>query len=567
VPSPDVVLRSRLGSWRRPFAFLVAWAFLDALFNFRYPGDEPTLWFLLPSIDVVVLLAFVGVAGARGAAIPGGARLAILVLAMLVRIFRFAEGLVERHFHRPLSLYLDVPLVPNLVGLLRSTVSLPRLMGGVLVIIAGLVVIGLLAWHALRTVERSFSPSPSPLWAHRLFVAALVACALLSPLWPRRRDPHLHVGLYGASIVPRLAREVWFLRHAQDYRRDKAAAIARVQTELRATPHGLERLHHADVLLILVESYGETVLAEPAFASRMAPVYDAFERDLGGRGFAMASSLLASPTYGGRSWLAHGTLATGVRTEDGLAYTVLLAAQPPPLTMAGFFRDAGYRTVLVQPGTTKRWPEGEVIGFEKKYYAMDLEYRGPSFKWATMPDQYVIDFVHRREIAARPSEGRPPLFIEYALVSSHSPWSLQPRLVDDWDRLRDGGTIFDALPAVRYDVTWSTLERGGAAYVTSLIYDLEMLRRYVAERIAGDSLVIILGDHQPSAEVTGDDPSSGVPIHVISRDRSFIDRFLAAGYAPGMHAAAGARRSTPMELFLPQLLQMFSDPPAPAPTR
>jgi hypothetical protein len=433
-------------------------------------------------------------------------------------------------------------------------------MVGAVLILIGLAVLGAMTWWALAIVERSLSSSASPA-GRRLFLAGLAVCALLSPAWSRRRDPDLHVGLYGASVVPRLGHEVSFLRHADAYRRDRAAAVARVQGELGAIPHRLDRLHDADVLLILVESYGEVVLAEPAFARRLAPVYDAFEADLGRRGFAMASGLLASPTYGGRSWLAHGTLATGVRIEDGLAYTVLLATQPPPLTMAGFFRDAGYRTVLVQPGTTKRWPEGEVIGFEQKYYAMDLAYRGPTYEWATMPDQYVMDFVHRREIAPRALHGRAPLFIEYALVSSHSPWSRLPRLVEDWNRLGDGGAIFDQLPPVRYAVTWSSLERGGDAYVSALIYDLDMLRRYVGERIADDTLVIILGDHQPSAEVTGDDPSYGVPIHVISRDRSFIDRFLAAGYVPGMRASPQGPAPTAMERFLPQLLQMFSSPP------
>jgi hypothetical protein len=557
----DLGSRPRLASLLRLAAFLFAWAFLDTLFNLHFPGDEPTLWYVLPSIDVVVLVAVLAVAGARGHAIPGAARVGILIVALVVRIFRFADGLVERHFHRPLNLYLDLPLVPNLVGLMRSTVPWPWLLLWGVLILAGFVALAALTWLALSVVERSLSSPLSSRGARGAFVAGLAVSALLSPLGSWRRDPYLHVGFYGRSIVPRLAAEVSFLRHAPEYRRERAAAIARVQAELGAIPHGLDRLHHADVLLILVESYGETVLERPAYARRLAPVYDAFETDLGGRGFAMASSLLASPTYGGRSWLAHGTLATGVRIEDGVAYTVLLEARPPPLTMAGFFRDAGYRTVLVQPGTTKRWPEGEVIGFDQKYYAMDLDYRGPSFRWATMPDQYVIDFIHRREIARRPPEGRPPLFVEYALVSSHSPWSHQPRVVDDWDDLRDGGEIFNRMSPVRYDVTWSNLGAGGEAYVASLSYDLGMLRRYIAERVADDTLVIILGDHQPSAEVTDDDLSPGVPIHVVSRDRSFVARFLAAGYVAGMRPSANARPLA-MEQFLPQLLQMFSSPPA-----
>ncbi len=192
---------------------------------------------------------------------------------------------------------------------------------------------------------------------------------------------------------------------------------------------------------------------------------------------------------------------------------------------------------------------------------MDLAYHGPAFKWATMPDQYVIDFVHRHEVARVPGVPRPPLFVEYELVSSHSPWSLQPRMVDDWGRLGDGGRVFNELPPVRYEIGWGSLGKAGEAYVTSVIYDLDVLRRYIAERIDDDALMIVLGDHQPSADVTRDSASYDVPIHVISRDRSFIQRFVTAGYVPGMHLNSD-HPARAMEAFLPQLLEMFSSPRA-----
>jgi hypothetical protein len=174
----------------------------------------------------------------------------------------------------------------------------------------------------------------------------------------------------------------------------------------------------------------------------------------------------------------------------------------------------------------------------------------------------VLDFVHRREVAARPAPAAPrgPLFVEYALVSSHSPWSLQPRVVPDWERLNDGGRIYNSQEPVRYPLNWSNLYEGGDAYVTSLIYDFEVLRRYLGERVAGGALVIILGDHQPSAEVTDDSPSYGVPIHVVSRDHALVDRFVNAGYARGMQPGP-APAPLPMERFLPQLLRMFSTAP------
>jgi hypothetical protein len=552
--------RSRLISATRPLAFLLAWAFLDCLFNLRYPGTEATAWYVLPSIDATVLLAGLVFAHRRGYQISRGLRFALVAFAVVARIFRAAEGVVDSHFHRPLSLYLDIPLVPNLVSLLRSTVPLSRLLVWAALIAIAIVVLAVVTWWVVGAADRSLA-SPG---AQRLFFAVLALCLLLSPLWRQRRDPHLHYGLFGKSVVGRFVQEIGFLFHARAYRRQRTEAIAHVQDQLRGLPRSLDRLHHADVLLFFIESYGQTVIDNPAYARRMAPAYDAFERELGARGFALASSLLSSPTYAGRSWLAHGTFATGVRVEDGLAYTVLLETQPPPLTMAEVFRGNGYRTVLVQPGTTQRWPEGEVHGFDEKYYAMDLDYHGPAYKWATMPDQYVVDFVDRREVARQRRQARPPLFVEYALVSSHSPWSLQPRFVPAWQSLGDGGRIFAGQAPVRFPITWSNLEDGGEAYVTSLRYDFEMLRSYISERVADDALIILLGDHQPSAEITDHSASYGVPIHFISRDRSLIQRVVDAGYVPGMHASV-LRPALPMERFLPWFLERFSSAPAAAP--
>src|SRR5690242_4031159 len=92
--------RPRLAAALRWLAFLVAWAFLDALLNMRFPGSEMTFWYPLPSIDVVALLALLGLAGWRGLQVSDGARFALVVVLVLVRLLRFADGLVESHFHR-----------------------------------------------------------------------------------------------------------------------------------------------------------------------------------------------------------------------------------------------------------------------------------------------------------------------------------------------------------------------------------------------------------------------------------------------------------------------------------
>jgi hypothetical protein len=262
----------------------------------------------------------------------------------------------------------------------------------------------------------------------------------------------------------------------------------------------------------------------------------------------VASGLLSSPTYAGRSWLAQSTLATGVRDADHLIDGELQRQRPT--TMARLFREAGYETVLVQPGSTHRglprWP----YDFERVYSAWDFDYAGPGFRWAPMPDQYTIDFIHRRVV--QPS--RRPLLVEYALVSSHAPWSDQPPVVPDWSRLGDG-SVYRTLPIQRFPIGWTNLADGGEAYVQSIAYDLEVLVRYVTAFVPEGSLVIVMGDHQPVAEVTGGSPSDAVPVHVISRNGAFVERFRARGYADGMRPGG---KITGMEAFLPAFVADFS---------
>ena len=69
--------------------------------------------------------------------------------------------------------------------------------------------------------------------------------------------------------------------------------------------------------------------------------------------------------------------------------------------------------------------------------------------------------------------------------------------------------------------------------------------------------MIVLGDHQPVAEVTRFSGSSAVPIHVWSRNPALVAPFRARGYTPGLRPARGAPPRG-METFLPDLLADFS---------
>lgn len=243
-----------------------------------------------------------------------------------------------------------------------------------------------------------------------------------------------------------------------------------------------------------------------------------------------------------------------MKTENQLEYRLLGESNPPAL--AGFFRKAGYRTVLAQPGTLYRTPMQDYLAFDAQYARPDFRYRGPAIGWGTVPDQYVVHVVAKRELRG---DGT-PRFIQYALVSSHAPWNEVPPIVQDPTELGDGA-IYARLPVSRAATRWTGLEESSAAFARAIAYDLDVLRAHVMNEVRGDTLVVLLGDHQPPGGATEGSKTRGAVVHVLSRKAAFIDAFRRRGYTAGMRPS-GPPPYPGFETFMPALLADFSLPRA-----
>ena len=160
----------------------------------------------------------------------------------------------------------------------------------------------------------------------------------------------------------------------------------------------LARLDGADVLLMFIGSYGRSALEQPSYARTLANARSLRRAPRRARP-PRASAWLTSPTVGGQSWLAHGTLESGLWLPDQAHYEALLRSERLTLTRA--FARAGYRTVALKPAITRPWPEGERLGFAQIYAAADLGYAGKPYNWVTMPDQYTLAAFERRSVPAR----------------------------------------------------------------------------------------------------------------------------------------------------------------------
>ncbi len=527
--------------------FVAALGLLNAMVNVRYPLDEPALWYLIPSTDTAVILLNFGIMGLLGTPVPRWMLVTVTVWVFLVRLLRFGDGIQGRYFAQRFNVYTDLPLIPEGFRFLHSARPIWQIVAGTIVVLAVLAGLAYLTYRALHFAQLYLRQR-----RHALITAGLIGVTYFATsrtTHSRKFDPYF-AGGFAASAIPRMQEEATFFWNVRGQQSEYARLIAETQDMLKGLPSDLSKLRGANVYLILVESYGRATFEWPPLVEATASTLDAFESDLKGRGFHVATGLLNSTTYGGQSWLAHATLDTGIPTRGQLEFEIVLAKKP--LAIGTFFRRAGYRTVLVQPNTTRAWTEGDFYDFEARYVNKDFGYRGPSFAWATMPDQFVLDFIHRREIAER----KRPLFIQYVLVSSHAPWSKLPTVVEDWSLLGNG-SIFHRTRMERFPIEWPNFDNATEAYARSIVYDFDVLRRYVGKFIDDGSLVIILGDHQPVAEVNGETWEMGVPVHVLSRNPELVHPFVTRGYQPGMRPnLAGFAQG--LETLFPSLLVDFS---------
>jgi hypothetical protein len=222
-------------------------------------------------------------------------------------------------------------------------------------------------------------------------------------------------------------------------------------------------------------------------------------------------------------------------------------------TLARVFGRRGFRTVGLMPGLRQSWPEGVFYGFSEIYGAERLDYRGPEFGWFAIPDQYSL----ARFDALEDDRGSTaPRFVFFPTISTHFPFSPTPPYQPDWRRITthrpyDGP---DIVHAYARQPDWTDFAPG---YVDAMTYDYDVLSGYLRQHSDRDLVMVVLGDHQPPAAVSGERAPWDVPVHVIASRAAVLDRLRAAGFGAGLTPTRPAIGH--MHTLLPVLLHAFGD--------
>jgi hypothetical protein len=517
--------------------------FLDASLSFENIWPTPgILWTGQLSAELAALLLALVIWQRRSETPVSIGWLAAIWLVLVVG--RYADVTAPALYGRDVNLYWDLQFLPDVAAMVTNAAPFWLLAMGTSAAVVVMAVAYLAVAVAIRRVRKGMA-----IPAERR-VLLTVAFALVA-------------GFAAEELTDFLAPRNWYERQrwfstpvTQAYARQArvAAQAIFIPTRLAPSPSmnaDLTRVKNTDVLVIFIESYGAISWERPAFAKALESSRTRLEGDIGDTGRAVVSAYVESPTFGGNSWLAHISFLSGVEVRD--PHTNALLMQDKRETLATVFARAGYRTIALMPGLRRPWPEGRFYGFNETYTAEHLNYPGPDFGWFAVPDQMSLAWLDERELTRSP---RPPAFVFFPTLSTHFPFSPRPPYQPDWARLLTDHKFDDAdiVRAYEEELDWVDF---GPAYASAVGYTYQTIGGYLRLHPNRDFVMILIGDHQPPAAVSGEGAAWDVPVHVISKDRTVLDALTARGFRRGLSPSRPALSRT--HELLPILLGAFGE--------
>jgi phosphoglycerol transferase MdoB-like AlkP superfamily enzyme len=513
-------------------------ALLDISLAFQNVWPTPMIrWAGEFSVECGVLLIVI-IAAQLWLGPLSGAAIAWLTAGWLVLVLgHYADVTTPALYGRDINLYWDVRYMPDVAAMIARAAPLWLIVGVVAAVAAVLALLYLVFRWALRRVAAAAfdARERAPIFMAGLMVVGFFAAQQLG--WHIDNRP-----VFATLVVETYARQARLV----------AGALSASHTLAPSPPMDadLALVQKADVFLIFIESYGSIAFERPDMAPQLAAARADLDQAVHGTGRDVVSALVESPTFGGSSWLAHLSLMSGVEVRDPETNARLMTEKRE--TMVTNFKRAGHRTVALMPGLRQAWPEGAFYGFDDIYGASRLDYHGPEFGWFALPDQFSLAKFDALE-EQQPSTA--PRFVFFPTISTHFPFIPTPPYQPDWSKMflehpYDGPSIVGAYAR---QPDWTHF---GPGYVNAIAYDYATLAGYLRRRADRDLVMILLGDHEPAAAVSGEKAPWDVPVHVIASRPQILARLRARGFQNGLTPARPSLGR--MHTLLPILQEAFS---------
>ena len=456
------------------------------------------------------------------------ARRIVGILISIIFVTSIVSSALDRGFTTAVGQLFNIvtgwPELVDAYGVLRDST-------GPVAAVAILVLLLLASAVAALVVAVAFLHLASMIRRH--YHAGLIGGSAITATW-------IVLGLVGAQIVPGepIAAADTISTAVAKINQVTTAAAEQTAFDNAGTTDGyahlptsdiLTGLKGKDVIIAFIESYGQVAVQNTFFSKGVDTVLRKGNKELAADGYSERSAFLTSSTFGGMSWLAHSTLQTGLWIDSQQKYNQVTTGSR--FTLSGAFKKAGWRTVSDVPSDTKPWPLGtSFYHFDTELNSQNVGYQGPSFSYAPIHDQYTWEYFQKHELA-KPHK---PLMAEIDFVSSHTPWTPLPHEVP-WASVGNG-SIFDPQPAegLPPSIVWQSPHHVQQLYGQSVQYTMSMLFSFLTTYNNPNLVLVVLGDHQPATEVSGTGANHNVPISIISKDPTVINRISSWHWTPGM---------------------------------
>lgn len=283
-------------------------------------------------------------------------------------------------------------------------------------------------------------------------------------------------------------------------------------------------------IFLFLESYGKILIDSKHESNLYATYIRETESDLTENGWYAATALSQSPVSGGESWIAYSSMLYGFNVQNQSLYEHLLnSSQLHDYPM--LFR------LLRKNGYTTYWTNG-IPGFEdlkvpwdtyKDFYGIDhwikfndLKYKGQLYSFGPCPpDQFTINFSLKQ---ARENSSQPFCW-HFLTQNSHSPFAPIAQFYNNW---KDANVLPDqSNKQVRFLSKPVITD-----YFKAMEYNWKVVHQLLLESCTENDIIIVAGDHQPPF-FTNLNNGTETPVHIISKNKSFIASFIEQGYNSG----------------------------------
>ncbi|MFT5933972.1 MAG: hypothetical protein ACI83N_000853 [Hydrogenophaga sp.] len=437
---------------------------------------------------------------------------------LLLVLGRYLDTTAPALFARDLTLYWDAPQIVRVVYVTLRSYPL-----WLAALVVGSVVA--LLWGLYRLVHWALSRAAldAAPWAVRspaaLFLTALALAASLANF----AGVQATWGFVSKPAAPTYLHQAWLLWTSFNERD--------LHQNLPTSPSfdgDLGLLRGSDVNLVFLESYGQVAFGIPEIDQALRQPRAELQAQVRAAGMEVVSGFMTSTTYGGRSELAHVSFLSGLDTSTPWVHDLLLTTDRPLLTT--WFRDRGFDVHALYPALSWDWPERSFYRFGSFFDARDLDYRGPKIGYWSVPDQVTLARYQQQQPITADS---PPRVLFFPSITSHLPFHpVPPHLADATLALQDNPFSAAQLAEMaQQEEQWFNMR---PAYTEMMRYNHLWVGGWIAQPRVRDAVFIVMGDHQPAANITGPGASWDVPVHIISSKPQLLAHFKAHGFVDGL---------------------------------